>query len=131
MEGSTSVAGGKSQRCPAVRRDGTPCSAMAGSSGFCVGHDAGAQEARRKGGQSTSRAARAQRLLPARLRPVADRLEQALRQVHDGELDPRLATAMASLAGALVRVLTSGEMEERLRALEAQVKGNASRERTV
>ena len=104
---------------------------MAGSSGFCVGHNPGAQEARRKGGQSTSRAARAQRLLPARLRPVADRLEQALRQVHDGELDPRLATAMASLAGALVRVLTSGEMEERMRALEAQVKGNASKGVTV
>ena len=122
-----SATGENTERCPAVRRDGTPCSAMAGSSGFCVGHNPGAQEARRKGGQSTSRAARAQRLLPARLRPVADRLEQALRQGHDGELDPRLATAMASLAGALVRVLTSGEMEERLRALEAQVKGNASR----
>ena len=131
MVSSTSVAGGKSQRCPAVRRDGTPCTANAGSSGYCLGHSPEAQEARRKGGQATSRAARAQRLLPARLRPVADRLEQALKQVHDGELDPRLATAMASLAGALVRVLTSGEMEERLRALEAQVKGNGSRERTV
>ena len=45
-------------------------------------------------------------------------LEEALRQVHDGILDPRAATAIASLAGAIVRVFTAGEMEERLRILE-------------
>jgi hypothetical protein len=49
---------------------------------------------------------------------VAERLERALNEVHDGELDPRAATAMASLAGALVRVITAGELEERLRRLE-------------
>ena len=38
--------------------------------------------------------------------------------VHRGELDPRAASAMASLAGALVRTITAGELEERLRALE-------------
>ena len=53
---------------------------------------------------------------------MAGRLERALTEVHDGRLDPRAATAMASLAGALVRVITSGELEERLRSLEAQAK---------
>lgn len=107
-----------SQRCSAIRRDGAPCTAQAGASGYCIGHDHGAQEARRKGGYGKSRAERARKLLPARLRPVATMLEDALREVYRGELDSRQAHAMASLAGALVRVITAGEMEERLRSLE-------------
>lgn len=87
-------------------------------SGFCIGHNPGAQEARRKGGRGKSRAERAKKLLPARLRPVAAMLEDALREVHRGDLDPGVATAMASLSGALVRVTTAGELEERLRTLE-------------
>jgi hypothetical protein len=47
-------------------------------------------------------------------------LELALVEVKDGRLKPSQAQAMASLAGALVRVVTSGEMEERLRDLESK-----------
>jgi hypothetical protein len=32
-------------------------------------------------------------------------------EVHEGRLDPRRATAMASLAGAMVRVIKAGEEE--------------------
>jgi len=106
------------QRCTSNRRDGAPCTARAGASGYCIGHDPGAQEARRKGGHATSRAERAGKLLPARLQPVVSLLEDALGEVHRGELDPRAASAMASLAGALLRTITAGELEERLRALE-------------
>ena len=56
------------------------------------------------------------------LRPVFERLKDALVEVHQGKLDPRVATAMASLAGAMVRVLTSGELEERVWALEGEDK---------
>ena len=66
--------------------------------------------------------ARSKRLLPARLRPVAARLEVALEEVHRGGLDPRVASVLASLAGALVRVITFGEAEDRLRVLEVKVK---------
>lgn len=45
----------------------------------------------------------------------------ALREAHDGRLDPRRAQAMASLAGAMVRVMTAGELEGRLRKLEERV----------
>ena len=107
------------QHCVSDRRDGAPCTAQAGASGYCIGHDPGAVEARRKGGHATSRAERAGKLLPARLQPVISLLENALGEVHRGELDPRAASAMASLAGALVRTITAGELEERLRALEA------------
>ena len=51
-------------------------------------------------------------------------LEAALGEVYRGELDPRQAQAMASLAGAVVRVITAGELEERLRALEARQNGS-------
>ena len=83
-------------------------------------HAPGAQEARRKGGHATSGTERAGELLPARLQPVVSILEGALGEVHRGELDPRAASAMDSLAGALVRAITAGELEERSRALEAR-----------
>ena len=58
------------QRCVSTRRDGAPCTAQAGASGYCIGHDPGAVEARRKGGHATSRVERAGKLLPARLQPM-------------------------------------------------------------
>lgn len=114
------------QRCTSTRRDGEPCTAQAGTLGYCIGHDPGALEARRKGGRATSRAERAAKLLPTRLQPMVSLLENALGEVHRGELDPRAASAMASLAGALVRTITAGELEERLRALEARGAGKVS-----
>ena len=114
------------QHCVSDRRDGEPCTAQAGTSGYCIGHDPGAVEARRKGGHGKSRAERAAKLLPARLQPMVSLLEDALGEVHRGELDPRAASAMASLAGALVRTITAGELEERLRALEAHGGGKVS-----
>jgi len=74
----------------------------------------------------TPRAERAGKLLPARLQPMVSLLEDALGEVHRGELDPRAASAMASLAGALVRTITAGELEERLRALEDRGGGKVS-----
>ena len=103
-----------------------PCTAQAGASGYCIGHDPGAQEVRRKSGHATSRAETAGKLLPARLQPVVALLENAMGEVHRGELDPRAASAMASLAGALIRAMTAGELEERLRALEDRGGGKVS-----
>ena len=110
------------QRCPAIKKNGDPCTARATGDGFCIGHSPNALEARRKGGAATSKLNRAKMLMPARLKPVSERLERALEEVHTGELEPRKATAMASVAGALVKVVTSGELEERVRMLESRVK---------
>jgi hypothetical protein len=85
------------------------------------------QEARRRGGQASARIARLGKLVPPRLMSVYDRLEEALGQVHDGQLDPRIAQAMSSLASAMVKVLTSGELEARVRALEERQPGNNGR----
>ncbi|MFC1972596.1 hypothetical protein ACFLVE_04250 [Chloroflexota bacterium] len=53
--------------------------------------------------------------------PVYDKLENALEEVHGGKLESKQAQAMASLARAMVAVLTSGELEERVRGLETKV----------
>ena len=47
------------------------------------------EAARVKGGENSSRAARLEKLLPSRLRPTFDRLEAAMKEVHEGRLDPR------------------------------------------
>jgi hypothetical protein len=108
------------QHCPATRKDGSPCQGWAGASGYCIGHTPTAHDARAKGGTQRSKAARSLKMLPERLRPVADLLGTALQEVYDGKLEPRQASAMASLASAIVRVVTSGEVEDRLRALEGR-----------
>lgn len=112
--------------CVGTRRDGLGCAApVRSASGYCFAHDPTMTQeralARQKGGLGRSHAARLQALLPPRLVPIFDRLETALAEVHAGSLDPRVATAMSSLAGAMTKVLSAGEMEERLRELEARV----------
>jgi len=117
--------------CSATRRDGEPCRARPTRDGLCMAHSPTlrekAQEARRAGGYNSARAARLGKLVPPRLMSVYDLLEEALGQVHQGELEPRIAQAMAALAGAMVRVLTSGELEARVRALEERQPGNNGR----
>ncbi|MBI4294634.1 MAG: hypothetical protein HY669_00515 [Chloroflexi bacterium] len=111
--------------CRAKRKDGSRCRAVATTSGLCLAHDpmleAKRQAARSAGGHNKAKSVRLGKLVPPRLVPVFDRLEQAMQQVHQGEIDPRVAQALASLAGAMVRVLTSGELEERLRRLESKL----------
>ena len=60
-------------------------------------------------------------MLPARLRPVLDSLEKAMSEVYSGELDPRQAQAMSSLARAMVVVLEVSSLEERVRRLEERL----------
>lgn len=110
------------QLCKATRKDGHPCHAPAIRDGLCFGHSPAlaekASQARITGGKNRAKSERLRRLVPPRLIPLFDKLENALDEVHDGELEPRIASAMAALAGAMVRVLTSGELEERVRKLE-------------
>jgi O-acetylhomoserine/O-acetylserine sulfhydrylase-like pyridoxal-dependent enzyme len=50
--------------------------------------------------------------------PIFDVLETALTEVHEGNLEAKRASAMAAIAGAMVRVLSAGELEDRVRRLE-------------
>ncbi len=114
--------------CAGTRADGQPCGApIAGDDGYCYSHDPTRSIerhlARRRGGQNSASAARLRGLVPPRLLSVYGRLEAALEDVRTGTLTPQQATAMASVARALVSVLTAGELEQRVRDLEGKGDG--------
>ncbi len=116
------------KQCAGTRKDGTPCTAkVMGPGDYCYAHDASRtaerDEARRKGGTGRATRARLDRLVPATLRPMIASLLGALDEVHRGDLDPKRASAMASLAGAIVRAYSVGILEERVQALETQREG--------
>ena len=109
-------------RCNATRRDGTPCATAARASGYCFAHDPALAEVRadacRRGGRGRSNVARLRKKMPPDLCDVLDQLMQALEGTYGGQLEPRAATAMATLCGAIVRVYELGELAERVKALE-------------
>jgi hypothetical protein len=118
-------------RCKGIKLDGTRCGAFRNPrNGFCYQHDPNVTyEARqatlKRAGQGNTRAARAQRMLPPRLRAVFDRLETAMVDVIDGTLSPTRASALAALSSASVRVLVAGELEEEVRRLRSMVGDDA------
>lgn len=105
-------------RCSATRKDGQPCRGWAIKDGLCVGHQPNSLEARRKGGFHSSKKHRLDAMLPLRLRPVLELLEKAIDEVHEGSLKPSEATAIAALAGAIVKTIEAGVFEQRLIELE-------------
>lgn len=113
-------------QCNATRRDGARCSSgIVLPSGFCAMHDPGRQadvaRMRQAGGRGKATSVRAAKMLPAQLRPVFDLILTALDETHAGTLDPKVANALAALAGAACRLLTAGELEQRLRELETRL----------
>ncbi|HTD79543.1 MAG TPA: hypothetical protein VK898_18025, partial [Chloroflexota bacterium] len=74
--------------------------------------------ARQSGGRARTYVARFHKKAPQELRDVLDRLLQALEGTHGGQLEPRAATAMATLCGAIVRVYELGELAMRVQMLE-------------
>jgi len=49
--------------------------------------------------------------MPERLRPSFELLEKALSDVYEGRLPPQRASAMASLTGAMVKVINAGKAD--------------------
>ena len=96
-------------------------------SAWCFAHapERAAQrdEARRRGGRGKARIARAEKLVPASLRPTLSLLFAALEEVHSGALDAKQAQTMAALAGAIARLYTTVELEQRVTDLEQAANG--------
>jgi hypothetical protein len=82
------------------------------------------------GGRNKRAAHRLDRLTPEGLRPVLDRLLDAMARVDEGKMDPKQATALAALAGAVCRVYEmaslEGDLQAALRRLEALERGRAT-----
>jgi hypothetical protein len=110
--------------CRATRRDGEPCRAKAGASGYCFGHDPDLaqrhEEGRSVGGRNRATAARVGKLLQGdgEIVDVLSLLKTALVETYAGALDARAAGALASLSNALVRMHEIGTLELRIKALE-------------
>ncbi len=109
--------------CSATAANGSPCKAQVWRDTLCRWHHPDLVTERdawrRKGGAGRSNLSRADKRLPRSHRDVRDALLRALSAVEAGELEPPKAQAMASLARAFVTVAESGELDERVAALEA------------
>ena len=114
-------------RCRALRTNGQPCTAPAVRGGLCIGHQPGAAAAHVKGGKATSSANRALKLLPSRLQPIVDTLEKVFYEVYEGNRSLKSATAMATVALAIGKLVLAGELEMRVRAIEAQMRQETGR----
>lgn len=104
--------------CIAVRKDGRPCTAAAWRDGLCIGHHPDAAEARRRGGYARASGRRLLKAAPQELRSLVELLLRAIAEVHDGQLDPRAATALAALARAAAAIYETAELSARVDALE-------------
>ena len=126
-------------RCNATRRDGQPCAAVARPSGYCIFHDPAMAETqalgRHVGGlkrRNTIRLKAAVPLdaMPDKLREVLNHLIGALDETYDGQLEPQVARAMATLSGAIVRLYEFGELAVRVQALEERDESDEAYPRT-
>ncbi len=115
------------RRCRGTNAAGQPCDAKpVRPSGWCYWHDpaleANRAAGRRKGGAARSNKARARKQLPVEaltLPEVQGLLSVALKGVLAGRIEPGVANASANVARAIAAVAQAGEMEERIRELEA------------
>jgi hypothetical protein len=111
--------------CAATRKDGRGCTlATRPGSIYCFAHDPvldeQRQQARAKGGRNKRSSVRAVRRLSPDLHDVLAALYSTLAGLQTGEADPRVASATAAVASAIVRVYGTAELEQRLEALEGR-----------
>ena len=114
------------QPCAAVCKNGQPCRIQVLVDGrYCFAHApahaAKRAEARARGGKHRANAARLQRLVPPRLVPVFSQLEGALVGVLEGTVEPAQGTSAAAIARAMCAVMSTAELEQRVRDLEAGI----------
>jgi hypothetical protein len=119
------------ERCTAIKKDGSRCSKEAEPGGaLCWSHDPANEEERRRiaaRGGKASTAVLAERRGPAaqEIRELKDELRTLARDVKEGEVPPPVGTALNQIYNTLLRAMDqerrtreTGELEERLAALE-------------
>lgn len=113
------------ESCRATTRAGLPCTNVPlPDRSYCRFHDqepdsiAQRREWSRRGGEGRSTVRRAAKRIPPTLVGVQEVLHRALAGLESGELEPGRATAMSSVARALVTITEAADFEERLSELE-------------
>ncbi len=116
------------RQCTAPTQAGPRCRADAlPGEDLCFTHSprvkAERADARRRGGQAKSNAARAAKMWAAVGREIPDSdlpalLKAAMLDVRAGKIEPAVATALATLAKAAVQLHADIELEHRIEVLE-------------
>lgn len=114
------------EACERIKDNGQRCRAISmENSRFCFFHNPAAQKVRKAAQQRGGRANQAA-VLPAdavdvqleSARDIAILLAQIINQTRRGQIGPKVASTIGYLASSLVRVLETGEVEERLARVE-------------
>jgi len=114
------------KQCQTIKRNGESCHAAAGENGFCFMHDStrGAEKAaaRRKGGlQRLTPSVADKSLVPAQVRSiesVLSVLDYALQETLSLSNGIQRGRLIVSLAHGYIEALKTGELEQRLEAIE-------------
>ncbi len=126
------------KQCRTIKRDGEPCQAAARDTGFCFMHDLslGAEKAaaRRKGGlQRLTPSVADKSLVPTQVRSI-----ESVLSVLDYALQETLALSngvqrgrlIVSIAHGYIEALKTGELEQRLDAIEHALRLRKAERRT-
>src|ERR1700693_4008386 len=114
----------KNTLCKGKTKAGEPCTARAAANGFCFFHDnpTRAVELGRLGGlknkHSTSPPDERLVSVPVTASDVRALLAEAMAEVRNRRLDPRVASTMAYVASALLKVLEIEDLESSIAELE-------------
>lgn len=113
--------------CKSTTKGGERCQAPAiDGSSFCFFHDPDLADERQRAQSSGGRNGATRTLPPstpdlsvASSRDVVDLLSDTINQVRRGAIDPRVGNAVGYLANILLKAFEQGDIEDRVRALEA------------
>jgi Family of unknown function (DUF5763) len=114
----------KNTLCKGKTKAGGPCTAHAAANGFCFFHDnpTRAVELGHLGGlknkQSTALSDDRLVSVPVTAKDVRGLLAEAMAEVRNRRLDPRVASTMAYVASALLKALEIEDLESRIEELE-------------
>ena len=118
------------KQCQATKRDGEPCNASAGETGFCFAHDASRGKeravARRNGGLKRITPHVADASLVTRetrtIKDVMTILDYALQESLVLSNSIQRGRLLVSIAHGYIEALKVGEIEQRLEAVEMTLK---------
>ena len=114
-------------RCQAKNRSGTACGAPAMIGGrVCVMHSGRASELGSKGGRRRAGFSTDKLMpfaAPKTAADVRDLLAQSIVEVRAGQLDPRIAASICSLAAEFVKTLEVSTIEDAVERLERERNG--------
>ena len=120
--------------CKGVKKDGTPCRGNGNEQldGYCIAH--GAPEKTRAwrvlGGENSSTAARADKRIPERFRPVIQAVTNGIAEVREGTLKPAAYAAICRGAKILLELYRAADADmelvrlEEIEAAAAEVSGS-------